>query len=234
VRLGWGGLSRRLAIAGGILLAAALAWLAGLIAFTSSIPASVPDPERATDAVVVLTGGSERLDEGLKLLAANKARKLFVSGVYRGVEVAALLRVARHAPANLECCIVIGHAADSTLGNALETAEWMAAEHYHSLRLVTAAYHMPRSLLEFRHAMPQAAIVPNPVFPARIKEDWWAWPGTASLILVEYHKYLFALLRDALAGPLETSAADDVGAAGAASAPSAAGTPGAAGAASRP
>ena len=207
MRLGTGALSRRLAIALGGALLAALFWLAGLIAFTESIPTSVADPERVTDAIVVLTGGSERLDEGLKLLAANKAKKLFVSGVYRGVEVASLLRVARHAPANLECCIVIGHAADSTQGNALETAEWMAAENYRSLRLVTAAFHMPRSLVEFRHAMPGIEIVPNPVFPPRVKEDWWAWPGSASLILLEYHKYLFALLRDVLTAPPPPNAA---------------------------
>ena len=193
--------SRPLVLAGGIVLLASLAWLAGLAAFSGRIPTSVADPDTVTDAIVVLTGGSERLDEGLELLAAGKAKKLFVSGVYRGVEVTALLRAARRAPANIECCIVIGHAADSTYGNAVETAEWMASENYRSLRLVTAAFHMPRSLLEFRHAMPRIAILPNPVFPKRVKEDWWAWPGTASLIVLEYHKYLFALLRDSLAGP---------------------------------
>lgn len=207
MRLPEGPLKRRLAIAAAIVFLAALAWIGGLAWFASRIPTSVDDPESATDAIVVLTGGSERLDEGLALLAAKKGRKLFVSGVYRGVEVAALLHVARHAPANLECCIVLGHAADSTFGNASETAEWMAAENYHSLRLVTAAYHMPRSLLEFRHAMPDIAIIPHPVFPTRVKEDWWAWPGTADLILGEYHKYLFALLRDGLAGPPDAAGA---------------------------
>ncbi|HKO06673.1 MAG TPA: YdcF family protein [Alphaproteobacteria bacterium] len=201
MRLPEGPLKRRLAIAAAIVLLCALSWTGGLAWFASRIPSSVADPETVTDAIVVLTGGSARLDEGLALLAAKKAQKLFVSGVYRGVEVTALLHVARRAPANLECCIVLGHAADSTFGNAGETAEWMAAESYHSLRLVTAAYHMPRSLLEFHHAMPDIAIVPHPVFPTRVKEDWWAWPGTAGLILGEYHKYLFALLRDSLAGP---------------------------------
>lgn len=191
---------RRALILGGCTFALALVWLGGLVWFAGAIPRSVEDPERMTDAIVVLTGGSERLDEGLALLAAGKARKLFVSGVYRGVEVNALLRVARGAAAHLECCIVLGHAADSTFGNAAETAEWMTAENYRSLRLVTGAYHMPRSLLEFRLAMPNAAIVAHPVFPQRVKQDWWHWPGSAGLIVGEYHKYLFALLRDAFAG----------------------------------
>ena len=65
-----------------------------------------------------------------------------------------------------------------------------------SLRLVTAAYHMPRSLLEFRHAMPEIEIVPHPVFPENFKQrDWWRWPGSASLIVREYSKYLVARLR---------------------------------------
>ena len=73
----------------------------------------------------MLTGGIDRLDEGLRLLSAGRAKKLFVSGVYRGVDVAALLRLARQAPGDLECCIMLGYAADNTAGNAHETAAWM-------------------------------------------------------------------------------------------------------------
>ena len=95
-------------------------------------------------------------------------------------------------------CIVLGYAADSTMGNAIETAKWMDAEHYRSLRIVTAAYHMPRSMLEFRRAMPQIRLIPNPVFPERVKSDWWLWPGSAYLVLGEYHKYLAALARESV------------------------------------
>jgi uncharacterized SAM-binding protein YcdF (DUF218 family) len=180
------------------LAALAALWATGLAWFASTIPSKVEDPDSATDAIVVLTGGSERLDAGLALLAEGKARKLFVSGVYRGVDVGELLRTAHNAPANLECCIVLGYAADSTLGNAAETAQWMDAEHYHSLRIVTAAYHMPRSLLEFRRAMPRARLIAHPVFPERVKSDWWLWPGSAYLVLGEYHKYLAALARESI------------------------------------
>ena len=70
----------------------------------------------------------------------------------------------------------------------------MRQEGFHSLRLVTASYHMPRSLLEFSRAMPEVHIIPHPVFPERVKQErWWAWPGTASLIVAEYQKYLLAL-----------------------------------------
>lgn len=182
----------------------ALLWLAGLVWFADTMPTAIADPETRTDAIVVLTGGSQRFDAGLDLLVAGRAKKLFVSGVHQGVEIADLLHLARHAPdaptvSALACCIVLGHAADSTIGNALETASWMRREGYNSLRLVTAGYHMRRSLFEFARAMPDMSIVANPVFPEQVKQaDWWVWPGTAALIVGEYDKYLAARLRAAL------------------------------------
>ncbi|MBF0307503.1 MAG: YdcF family protein, partial [Alphaproteobacteria bacterium] len=126
-----------------------VAWAAGLLWFAAAMPEAVEDDDSPTDAIVVLTGGSERLSAGFHLLASQRARKLFVSGVYHGVEVAELLSLSRQTPDEVECCIVLGYSADNTVGNALETAEWMAREGFSSLRLVTAQYHMRRSLLEF-------------------------------------------------------------------------------------
>lgn len=191
----------------GVCIGLAGAWVAGLFWFAGQLPDRGPAPAGDSDAIVVLTGGSGRLDEGLRLLAAGRAKKLFVSGVYRGVDVAALLRLARQAPGNLECCIAIGYAADNTAGNALETAVWMDAQAYRSLRLVTASYHMPRSLLEFGRAMPGREILAHPVFPHRFKQSqWWRWPGTAALIVSEYNKYLMAVLRLASIGPARKAA----------------------------
>jgi len=178
----------------------AATWTVGLLWFAAALPSSVADPTRRTDAIVVLTGGSDRVHQGIELLADDRAAKLFISGVYRGVDVQELLRVSQSSPAHLTCCIVLGYEADSTRGNAAETAEWMRTEGLSSLRLVTAAYHMPRSLLEFRQAMPEIEIVPHPVFPANFKrDDWWRWPGSATLIASEYSKYLIALVRGSLA-----------------------------------
>lgn len=189
--------NRYIAAAGVVVAALVVAWLAGLIWFAATLPGRVADPDTTTDAIVVLTGGSERLTAGLELLKHRRARKLFVSGVYRGVEVAELLRLSRQAPSELECCIVLGYAADNTQGNASETAAWMAKERFESLRLVTGSYHMRRSLLEFALAMPNIKVVPHPVFPEAVKQDeWWLWPGTAHLIATEYMKYLVAFGRN--------------------------------------
>ena len=170
-------------------------WIIGLIRFADMVPAAVVDATTRTDAVIVLTGGSRRLGEGLELLSRGLAEKLFVSGVYQGVEVRELLKVMKRRPGGLESLIGIGNATN-TAGNAIETTVWMKKNEYRSLRLVTAAYHMPRSLLEFGHAMPGVTLIPHPVFPENVKRDrWWAWPGTASLMIGEYDKNLLAWSR---------------------------------------
>ena len=186
---------RRLRLAAGLLSLVFCAWCAGLFVFASRMPDRVPAETRRTDAIVVLTGGSGRLRTGIDLLLANRAKRLFVSGVYRGVDVTQLLAVLKQRPDDIENRISLGNAVD-TLENALETAAWMKEMGYTSLRLVTAAYHMPRSLLEFQAAMPDVAIEPHPVFPDTFKQDnWWAWPGTTALTITEYNKYMVAWLR---------------------------------------
>ena len=166
-------------------------WLAGLVWFAGKIPLAPEDTASRSDAIVVLTGGSGRLAEGLDLLGRGLAKKLFVSGVYQGVEVDELLRISRESPQDLLCCVSLGYDATDTSGNARESAQWMKKNGFESLRVVTASYHLPRSLLEFRRAMPEVLLIPHPVFPSAVHlENWWLWPGTAKLIIGEYMKYL--------------------------------------------
>lgn len=185
-----------------LLAGPALGYAVGLIWFAESIPREASDDGATTDAIVVLTGGVARVRTGIELLSQNRARKLFVSGVYRGVDVQELLRTQRQAPEALECCIVLGYSAESTMGNAAETKAWMEKEGYRSVRLVTASYHMPRSLIEFRRAMGDTRIIAHPVAPEAFRRDaWWAWPGTLRLVIGEYHKLIAAVLRPYLGNP---------------------------------
>lgn len=171
-------------------------WFPGLVWYTASMPDVVEDPLTPTDVIVVLTGGSERLKVGLSLLKDGRAPLLFVSGVNPETTLDALLQEEAPLPAGLRNRILLGHVAGDTVGNAIETAVWLRAHHMDSLRLVTASYHMPRSLLEFQAALPRARIIAHPVFPASVKQDsWWTYPGTAGLFISEYNKYLVARLR---------------------------------------
>jgi uncharacterized SAM-binding protein YcdF (DUF218 family) len=179
----------------GVSLLVIACWGAGLFAFAGNIPVRGSESTENTDAIVVLTGGSGRLQAGLDLLREEKAERMFVSGVYRGVDVTQLLAVLKQRPDEVENRISIGNAVD-TIENALETRNWVRTQNYTSLRLVTAAYHMPRSLLEFQAAMPDIRIVPHPVFPEHVKQEyWWAWPGTMALMVTEFNKYLVASFR---------------------------------------
>jgi len=164
-------------------------WIIGLFRFADSVPKTIEDSITRTDAIVVLTGGSGRLDQGLDLLSSGKAEWLFVSGVYQGLDVRLLLKVLQRDGA-LESRIRIGNAVN-TLENAKETAHWVEQNKIRSIRLVTAAYHMPRSMMELRRIMPMVVVIPHPVFPEHVKQArWWAWPGTTSLIVSEYSKLL--------------------------------------------
>src|SRR5438105_2592925 len=194
-----GGLARSVLWLARLVAVVILVWLGGFGWFVVSSYLIHSDPTGATDAIVVLTGGRLRLEAGLELLAGGKAKKLFISGVNQRVDRDELLRSLRPVPENTACCIVIGHTADNTFGNARETADWMHEEGYRSLRLVTGWYHMRRGLLEFERAMPRVTIVAHPVFAHHVDPElWWNWHGAPLLVLGEYDKYLAAWVRPLL------------------------------------
>jgi uncharacterized SAM-binding protein YcdF (DUF218 family) len=203
--------SRLLSRLGLTVLALALLWLGGFLNFASQLPRQENQgpgagPESG-DAIVVLTGGTGRLRVGLRLLAARSGGRpggrLLISGVKSGISAAELQTRQTQAAGLFSCCIDLGYQARDTQGNAIETALWMHRHGFHSLQLVTASYHMPRSLLLFQQAMPDVTLRPVPVFPTHVKlAQWWLFPGTMKLLAVEYSKYLLSLLQVRLIGPV--------------------------------
>ena len=174
-------------------------FLAGFLIFNAKVPRIAEAPLQKTEAIVVLTGGSERLRTGLYLLKAGWADKMFVSGVPNAVDVRALLALIEQETDELHTRVDIGHEARDTVGNARETAKWMVKQEFKSMRLVTAGYHMLRSLREFSRVMPGVEVVPYPVFPETVHLDnWWQWPGTTALLFDEYVKFLASYLRSAI------------------------------------
>lgn len=173
-------------------------WLAGFLWFTGEVASLQPPANPRAAAIVVLTGGGGRVEEGLKLLAAGNARKLLVSGVHPEVDKAELLeRGGVPVDAKLAaCCIALGYAAGSTEGNATEAGDWAAREHIPSLIVVTASYHLPRALLEFHRVLPKVELVPYPLPRGNVAvNSWWQSGSTARLLIVEYAKYTAALAR---------------------------------------
>lgn len=179
-----------------------LLWLGGFLSFAAQLPRQATAQPRVADAIVVLTGGTGRLQIGLQLLAAGRGKQLLISGVDPGTTAAELQAGQSIGADKFGCCVELGHRARDTRGNAVETALWMERHGYRSLHLVTASYHMPRSLLLFERAMPTVTLWPNPVFPKHVKlADWWYFPGTMKLLAIEYSKYLISLLSVRLIGP---------------------------------
>jgi uncharacterized SAM-binding protein YcdF (DUF218 family) len=183
-------------LAGGVAGVLAVVWLGGFLWFTAAATTPFTDPATRTDAIVVLTGGSERIATGLALLAAGLADRLFISGVGARTRVIDLLPPA--SPAVDPSRITLGTAAVDTVGNAAESAAWARQNGIRTIRLVTAAYHMPRALVEFRAAMPDVVAIAHPVFPDSVRTDWWRAPRSASLLAIEYTKFLLSRLRIAV------------------------------------
>jgi uncharacterized SAM-binding protein YcdF (DUF218 family) len=157
------------------------------------IPTAPIAATEKADAIVVLTGGQERLEEGFELLAKEVSPKLFITGV--AADNITLDKLQKFFPPNFDpsCCVELGPRATDTYGNAQETALWIKKNNFQTIYLVTAAYHMPRSLLEFQYAMPNLRFLAYPVFPQHVKlADIWRYPGSAWLIISEYHKFVIA------------------------------------------
>jgi uncharacterized SAM-binding protein YcdF (DUF218 family) len=89
--------------------------------------------------------------------------------------------------------VTLGHHAQTTVGNADETAAWVGRHHLRSLIVVTAGYHMPRALLELSRTMPDVRLYPMRVQPASIYDG--SRPHVWRLLLAEYAKWLLAQLR---------------------------------------
>lgn len=174
-------------LAFGVPGALALCWLGGFVWFLHFAWTVTPPPP-AADGIVVLTGGAERVETGLKLLAAGKAPRLLISGVGGAADFLSVVRGAGAAAyLGLGRKVTLGRDAASTRGNAREAAAWARANHLRSLIVVTAGYHMPRALADLGHAMPEVALHAAPVVPPGLARPS---PGVLRLLAGEYSKWL--------------------------------------------
>lgn len=189
----------RAAVAFGVgLVAVAALVFAGFVNFVARVPVGEQATPAASDGIVAMTGGAERLSDALILLASGRGKRLLISGVNAETSERALSRAQPDYAAFARCCVDLGRRALNTAGNAVETRRWAESHGFRSLIVVTSGYHMPRTMLELAREMPNAELIPYAVTD-RSGAPWWHdWP-TARLLVGEYVKFVAALVRVRLA-----------------------------------
>jgi uncharacterized SAM-binding protein YcdF (DUF218 family) len=188
--------TRRVKVVALRLAAAATALLlVGFAVFAWHLPSQQIALERDADGIVVLTGGTARIGDALELLATGRGKRLLITGVNAGTTFADIVHKNPKYHRQLACCVDFDRSAMNTYGNAVQAQLWATANGFHSLVVVTSAYHMPRALAELRHQLPDATLTPYPVLSERLRiEPWWSSGDTTRLVVSEYLKYLFAVM----------------------------------------
>jgi uncharacterized SAM-binding protein YcdF (DUF218 family) len=175
---------------------AALAALTGFVLFVQALERREPVGAPRVDAIVALTGGSERIADAVELLGRGVADRLLITGVNERTSREEIMRQRPELRRLFSCCVDLDYLAQDTTGNAVQTRHWVRQRGFQSLLVVTSSYHMPRSLAELGHALPQVRLIPHPVVSETLHlSDWWREPATAKLLAVEYAKYVAALVR---------------------------------------
>ena len=187
-----------------LILPLVFVWLLGLVVFNRVINSYEIDTKTKTDAIVVLTGGRNRLPEAVKLFNAGKAEKLFISGVRKDVSLDELS--ARQAiEIRTDEGVFMENISTNTVENAINTSRWIRENDIKSIRLVTSNYHIPRSLAEFKGKNKKLKIIPNPIYSENVSKSIFSSWGTFSLIAVEYTKFLCVWVRENIQENLRSS-----------------------------
>lgn len=138
------------------------------LSFYHSIP-PIQDREvlEETDAIVVFTGGHDRVQVAVDLLKKKKAPLLFISGVPKGSIKSNVLKKS-YANNIKDLSIIHLGKAENTLENAQEVAQWASTHNVRSIRLVTTTFHMPRALRELGLQTKNLVVIPHPVAADKI------------------------------------------------------------------
>lgn len=168
----------------------------GFALFVLNVPGEEVMLDRKADGIVVLTGAASRIPDAIELLAAERGKRLLISGVHRATSAREIARLTPLYSKFFSCCIDLDRSALNTFGNAIEAKRWAREHNFNSLIVVTSNWHMPRAMAEFAHQLPDVTLISFPVISPKVKDEpWWSNLDTARLLFAEYLKYLFALTR---------------------------------------
>jgi len=178
--------ARILSLAGaGVVLALAV----GFLAFALEVTRTPQHDHGRADGIVVLTGGGARLGEAGRLMQQGFGSRLLISGINPRTQPEDLVRLTGLEQSRFACCVDLGYAAQDTAGNAEETRDWALSHRFRRLIVVTASYHMPRSLTELARAMPDIELLAHPVLPHDFSRTQWSL-ASLRLLVGEYLKLI--------------------------------------------
>lgn len=160
-------------------------WLIGLFIFIISMEGDKHENNKA-DVVLILTGGSERLNEGFKIFKSTGAKRIIISGVGEGVKKSDFSKYFSlySIDPNL---VILGKTALDTVGNALEANIFMQTNDYKNMLVVTSIYHLPRTKVVFTLENPDIDVSYHCVISNKYLSRSWS---NMLLIILEYNKTL--------------------------------------------
>ena len=165
----------------------------------ASAPAT---PARQAEAIVVLTGGKGRVEEGLRLFRNGSSRVLILSGVHENSDLDSIFRRSGKPGTDERGNIILEKASGSTYENAVEVNKIARRLGLKSVLLITSIYHMKRAHYTFRKILPpEVTIVPITVPSPNYDEYRWWGLRSLGLILPEFLKYYWYVLRFTLPIP---------------------------------
>ena len=153
----------------------------GFALFGVTLGKPAADDTARTDAAIVLTGGSGRIDYALGVLQEGKAKRLLVAGADPAVTKQDLVRLAGGKQRLVRCCVDLDSTSVDTRSNAEEARRWLEMRKLKSVRLITNDWHMRRARYEFRRVLGNDF----KVVPDAVRTE----PGFMTLF-AEYNKYL--------------------------------------------
>ena len=158
-----------------------LLYAIGFVFFAFTLGAPAPATAQPTDAAVVLTGGSGRIEHAIDVLRQGKAKRLLVAGADPSVTKRDLSVRIPGSATLLKCCVDLGSESVDTRSNAEEAGRWLAKHRFASIRLITSDWHMRRARYEFGKVLKgKYVIVPDAV---RTEPSFFTLFG-------EYNKYV--------------------------------------------
>ena len=118
---------------------------------------------RGIDAIIVFTGGENRVQSGIDLISNNVGKRLFISGVNPDTNIFDISEQILSDEDLLNCCIDLGKKANNTIENAIESIDWIKNNNYKNVIIVTSNYHMKRSLFILKNFDRSINFIPHNV-----------------------------------------------------------------------